>query len=273
MIIFRSLDLGITRISLPQRKSFQSIRLQALYIILGSERNMPSAPLGIGRYYAAPSPGAYGMMRHDDLESLMLKWTCEQRQWEWAAQQADNFTAHVEQFLDDFARKDILGNLARFELRFDDSKNISADKQKELMEKRWLSVNRQKELMDNIIKMASIWRIWSTKKLFYRTPDDPVNAFPIRMELEPVQAHLKLGAAVYLSKLEKEVLKGVDGYLTANSIRKEDSPHLWRAMNVAMWASLMQLVLLYRETEQLSLNQSHTYAPAMGMGKRSTSAA
>ena len=182
------------------------------------------------------------------LDLPMLEWAREQRRWD----KRTDFASQVEHLLVEFASNDILGGIAR-------SENLAEAKR--------LEISRQNELMRKLADMSAIWKIWSAKEFFIRTASNPDRVVPMKVSFEYAQTHLKMCAGTILSRLEGEVLQGVNNnYLKHPNIKKKDSPRFWAAMNVAMWLSMTQLILMYRETEYLSIVQPQTYAPGMDTG-------
>ncbi len=211
----------------------------------------PVLPIKIARYAVQGPNGAHIRQYGIPVQVLdlpMLEWAREQRNWETRT----DFASQVEHLLVEFASNDILGGIARSE---------------NLAEKNQLEISRQNGLMRKLADMSAIWKIWSAKEFFIRPATDPDRVMPMKMSFEYAQTHLKMCAGTILSRLEGEVLQGVNNnYLKQPNIKKKESPRFWAAMNVAMWLSMTQLILMYRETEYLSIVQPQTYAPGMDTG-------
>ncbi|KAH8884522.1 hypothetical protein GQ53DRAFT_752134 [Thozetella sp. PMI_491] len=169
--------------------------------------------------------------------------------WAWAEAQllwerAGTFEWRIERLLRDFVRGNILDEVS---------------KTKDLREKQAVQLREQKALMLNVLRMSGAWRVWGAERLFVRPGPDSERAFAPSLGLEPVLNQLKGCAESILKQNEKDVLDGIDSYLAPRDIREKDHPDLWAAMNVAMWLTLTQLILLYRKTMGVGLASRQEY--------------
>lgn len=83
--------------------------------------------------------------------------------------------------------------------------------------------------------MACFFRIWSTSAFWCRDPKGNIVALPMS-----VQAELRNIALCGLSHLEGDIFKELDDCVTPSGIPKPDE-------KVALWASMWQLMLMYRD--------------------------
>ncbi|KAK3695112.1 hypothetical protein B0T22DRAFT_454394 [Podospora appendiculata] len=116
-------------------------------------------------------------------------------------------------------------------------------------------VQTQKTLMLNLLKMRCMWKVKSCKEFFVARPGEKAVALP--QNLTSIQDHLRLFAEQAMSTLERDVLKDIDTYLFVTDIRKEEQV-LSAAVNIAMWISLWQIILLYRRSLLWALYQQGT---------------
>ncbi len=242
------------QLPIPMPTHFSGSPTDVLLSFSGVQGLCPTLRIRVDRYNAPHQNGGIISLngispdQEDRLENQMLEWASTQTRFEGRT----DFKSYVEQTLSDFASKDILQRIAAAETPSDAVQ---------------VAIVKQQEVMDNIIKMSAMWKIWSARELFVRRPGlEEYMAFPIRTELESVQAHLRLCAGTILSRLEGEVLRGINRYLAPQQTRKTETPRLWAAMNVAMWLSLMQLILLYREAENTILMQHQTHPLIVDIG-------
>jgi len=110
-------------------------------------------------------------------------------------------------------------------------------------------VDGQKECVQRLLKMKSMWRIWSSKELYFRQHrTHPGSMMSTCASLQPVQDFLRNLAGGAVSEAEKAVLNEVDKLMTPISIKRKDQRVLWSALNAVAWTSLWQLMLIYRST-------------------------
>ncbi|KAK3943659.1 hypothetical protein QBC46DRAFT_376724 [Diplogelasinospora grovesii] len=121
-------------------------------------------------------------------------------------------------------------------------------------------VQTQKVLMRNLRNMSCMWKLWSSDQLFHRLDDvDGAATRPFHEGLQSVHAWLRLSAEQAMSTLERDILRDMDSYLSPIEIRHQDKPILASSVHVAMWISMWQIILIYRQS------LSHAYAGPLWM--------
>jgi hypothetical protein len=90
-------------------------------------------------------------------------------------------------------------------------------------------------LVSKVHKMNCFFRIWKTDSFWCRDPSKKLVGLPIS-----VQAQLRNIARKGLDSLEHDILKELDECISQQGPAKNDE-------GLAIWASMWQIILLYRE--------------------------
>jgi hypothetical protein len=106
-----------------------------------------------------------------------------------------------------------------------------------------------------------MWKVWSCKQLFLRQQlGSPAYQFGLNMS--SIQDSLRLQAARIISELERKVVDDIEKtFLLKN---KKDaarpSPEMRRTVEVTRWLLLWQVILIYRQSLSLVMEQQQTNA-------------
>ncbi|KAK4202239.1 hypothetical protein QBC40DRAFT_276804 [Triangularia verruculosa] len=121
-------------------------------------------------------------------------------------------------------------------------------------------VDKQKELLSDLLDFKLMWKIWSSKDLFGRQQEAGAGR-PLGLQFSSVQNWIRCTAAKAISRLEKKILDAFDEFL------KKDAAGLTAAtrpiLEVSRWLSLWQMILIYRQSLR-SLqehNEAEPYVP------------
>jgi hypothetical protein len=98
--------------------------------------------------------------------------------------------------------------------------------------------------------MACFFRIWSTAAFWCRDPSDKIVTLPIS-----VQAELRNIALKGLHHLEGDILKELDDCVTPSGAPKPDD-------KLALWASMWQLIFIYRNLMRASRGRGELNGPS-----------
>ncbi|KAK3383264.1 hypothetical protein B0T24DRAFT_42091 [Lasiosphaeria ovina] len=164
---------------------------------------------------------------------LPIEGLSEERMYAWAASQVlteseKGFQACVEELLQGYERNNTLDKAAG---------NFLEHKKHKIL----------KRLMLNLLHMMHMWKIWSSGPFVIRQVLDNGNGQPTSMGFQSIQNHLRRHAEQAMSSLERHILGDIDGYLSSTESGKEDTS-LSSVLQVAMWVSLWQIILIYRES-------------------------
>lgn len=96
--------------------------------------------------------------------------------------------------------------------------------------------NFQHRLVSNVHKLNCFFRIWKTDAFWCRDPTNKFVSLPLS-----VQARLRNIARQGARFIEHDILRELDEILAQQGTTKPDE-------RLAIWASLWQLILIYRET-------------------------
>jgi hypothetical protein len=143
-------------------------------------------------------------------------------------------------------------------------KAIACDKPPDKSQSAWAKT--QTSLMQNVLKMRCMWKIWSCRQLFIRQAH---KAGAANVRLVAIEEHLRQHAEQAMSQLEREVLEDIDKYRIEHpndKIKKEDRPMLWTALNITTWALLWQMILIYRQTYSRMVYQEQTDSAPIPIG-------
>ncbi|KAK3906763.1 hypothetical protein C8A05DRAFT_11464 [Staphylotrichum tortipilum] len=103
-----------------------------------------------------------------------------------------------------------------------------------------------KALLTKLLRMRCMWKLWSCRQMFVQThPRSP--AVPFDLRYASIQDFLRLLAAREISVLEHQILGEIDN-------------HPFKADNelVMKWFLLWQMLLIYRQSLDLTLGQEET---------------
>jgi hypothetical protein len=118
-------------------------------------------------------------------------------------------------------------------------------------------------LLSNLLRMRCMWKVWSCKQLFFRQQPGSVGA-PLETQVSSIQDSLRLYAAQAISELERKVVSDIETYLV-----KKDAVRTVSAMratlDVMKWLLLWQLILIYRQSLNLVMEQQQTNAAPLPM--------
>ncbi|KAK0734007.1 hypothetical protein B0T26DRAFT_632329 [Lasiosphaeria miniovina] len=164
---------------------------------------------------------------------LPIEGLSEEKMYAWAASQVlteseKDFQACVEGLLQGYERNNTLDKAAG---------NFLEHKKHKIL----------KRLMLNLLHMMQMWKIWSSGPFVIRQVLDNGNGKPTSMGFQSIQNHLRRHAEQAMSSLERHILGDIDGYLSSTESGKEDTS-LSSVLQVAMWVSLWQIILIYRES-------------------------
>jgi hypothetical protein len=107
------------------------------------------------------------------------------------------------------------------------------------------------ETLRNILEMRCMWKLWTSKQLFYRDELMALMA-PCDDRVSSIQDSLRLQASQAISERERKVTSGIDKYMVNMDA---PPPHLRCASNVTRWLLLWQMMLIYRQSLGLVMEQ------------------
>ncbi|AEO70465.1 uncharacterized protein THITE_122731 [Thermothielavioides terrestris NRRL 8126] len=226
--------------STPGRNQFVDGRLR-LFIFFDSVSS-PFLEVVVGPF-ALPNQKDHGPQNSRPLGILPDETPSEAQLYQWAEQQIEaeiggNFEAEMDKLLLKFVRR--------------------------MQTNTWLDgqqLSIPDTLLPNLLKMRCMWKVWSCKQLFLRQQlGSPAYQFGLNMS--SIQDSLRLQAARIISELERKVVDDIEKtFLLKN---KKDaarpSPEMRRTVEVTRWLLLWQVILIYRQSLSLVMEQQQTNA-------------
>ncbi|KAK3329044.1 hypothetical protein B0H66DRAFT_11384 [Apodospora peruviana] len=106
----------------------------------------------------------------------------------------------------------------------------------------------QTKLLEKVLRMRCMWKVWSCERFVIRTADD--SPLPGSWDVSVVQDYLHRVAEQALSIVEKNILADLDKYLSPIS-PGDTKANI--SMYIAMWMILWQMILLYRQSLERTL--------------------
>jgi len=210
--------------------------------LLDGNKSSPPLIIAIGQFLVSSQGNDRVIFDIADDNSLsdtvMYRWAEEQM----LVQAGDDFHSCIEKLLQSYVSNDGLGKAV-------------ALAGKELDHVIHKAVQKQKAMMLDMLRMASMWKIWNCEQFFIqRTAGE--QTYPIPARLSSVQDRLRSHAKQALSVLERKVLDHLNSYLASNGgIQEKHDPLVWSATNSATWVSLWSLMLIYRQSAARAVQQ------------------
>lgn len=113
-------------------------------------------------------------------------------------------------------------------------------------------------LLSNVLKMKAMWKVWSCKQLYVRQHPGS-SAVPLPMSFMSVQDSLRLHAAQMVSELERKVIDDIETSFVKKDTRRL-APSMRCTVDVTKWLVLWHLILIYRQSLSLVMEQQQTNA-------------
>ncbi|KAK3341564.1 hypothetical protein B0T25DRAFT_616842 [Lasiosphaeria hispida] len=177
-------------------------------------------------------------------EDEILRWAKEQME----AERNPSFESSIETLLLTFVQHDGLQNALSLEGKQIDSKSIRFARE-------------QQAWMKKLLDMRCMWKVWRCRQFYIRRTLASPEMHNSSPRFQAIQDHLHRRAEHAISSLEKSVLGGIDRLLVPFSIKKEHQ-YLQSALNISMWVSMWQLILIYRQSlSQMLIDQPRYSAP------------
>ncbi|KAK0731622.1 hypothetical protein B0H67DRAFT_639991 [Lasiosphaeris hirsuta] len=176
-------------------------------------------------------------------EDDILLWAKSQM----GAERNESFESCIENLLLAFVQNDGLQKALNLEARKPDDASAKFAKD-------------QQTWMKKLLDMRSMWKVWRCKQFYIRVASHGMVATSSPV-LQPIQDHLRRRAEHAISSLEKSVLEGIDRFLAPFGIKGEHR-YLQSALNISIWVSMWQLILIYRQSlSQMLIDQPGYPAP------------
>ncbi|KAK4105579.1 hypothetical protein N658DRAFT_417734 [Parathielavia hyrcaniae] len=228
---------------IPSREQFTKGRTELVYVSISDHTDSPSLEVEVALLKSQGLPGGprwcIASGRHPS-EDAIYRWMREQIEADTRA----DFEAEMDKLLLELVRRQEEGMPLP-------GQHAGSPYQ---------GTQLPASLLPNLLKMKSMYKIWSCKQLFARQGGPPPLPFDLR--LASVQEVLRYLAAQRISELERNILPELEKYCSskekssARSKKEKDTPSAVRpGMDVMRWFLSWQMILIYRQSLGWVLDQ------------------
>ena len=229
----------------PKRSQFTN-ESENVYISFSEDPRSPTLCINARNFIKDGQPVLGVMLGADkSLDDRLYQWS---KEWAKFDTKAD-FESRVVQLLMAHIQRDNLGKLKSE--YYDGCSSV---------------IDAQRTLMDNLLKLSCMWSVWSCGRFYMRTARDPTVYPSSHCYYQAIHDYLRLHAGEAISIFERHALESMEKVISQTQIRKKDQP-AWSTLNVSLWVTLWQLILIYRRTlGHLSYDGSTNAVPASVSG-------